>query len=41
MSAFEFAHAYRDHQLPKRAAVADLVVLLNLLREDDPLFDAR
>lgn len=41
MSAREFARAYREHHLPRQAPVADLIVLLNLLQENDPLFDGR
>jgi hypothetical protein len=41
ISAADFVRAFRERRLQDRdrAAVIDLVVLMNLLREDDPLFD--
>jgi hypothetical protein len=38
LSLREFVVAYREHRLPRRGPIADLLVLLDLLPEDDPLF---
>lgn len=40
LSAKDFLRLYREGQLDNPGSVADLVVLADLLREDDPLFEA-
>jgi hypothetical protein len=40
MSAQRFIHRLSAGQIHDVGAVADLVVLVDLLRKDDPLFDA-
>ncbi len=39
MSAQEFVQAYRAGRLPDPGAVADLLALVFLLPDNDPLFD--
>lgn len=39
LSASELARAYRDGKLEEPTGVADLIALLNLLPEDDALFE--
>jgi hypothetical protein len=41
MSAAELAFAYRTGKLEMPSRVADLLALLNLLPDNDPLFEAK
>ncbi len=39
LSAQEFVYAWREHRIIDRSTLVDAAFWLNLLRDDDPLFD--
>jgi hypothetical protein len=41
LSAAELAHAYRTGNLKTPSRVADLLALINLLPDNDPLFEGK
>ena len=41
LSATELVKRYQEGNLKDPSAVRDLIILLDLLSEDDPIFDAR
>ena len=41
LSAAELAYAYRTGKLEMPSRVADLIALINLLPENDPLFEGK